>query len=121
MMFTIRKQFEFSAAHQLNGLPQGHQCARLHGHNYVVEVELRSNKLNEHGFVVDYGDLSQLRHHLDANFEHRFLNDFFSQPTAEMIAAQLFHWCRQRWPETLAVSVSETPKTWARFELTGEN
>jgi len=118
MMFTIRKQFEFSAAHQLNGLPENHQCSRLHGHNYIVEVELQSHRLDDRGFVVDYGELKALRHHLDANFEHRCLNDFFSQPTAETIAAQLFHWCKQRWPQTVAVSVSETPKTWARFEFT---
>lgn len=116
-MFTIRKQFDFSAAHQLSGLPEGHQCARLHGHNYVVEVELQSDHLDDTGFVVDYGELKIFGEHLKATYDHRSLNDFFSQPTAETIAAQLFHWCKQKWPQTVAVSVSETPKTWARFEL----
>lgn len=39
-MFRITKEFHFSASHQLTGLPEDHQCARLHGHNYIVEVEL---------------------------------------------------------------------------------
>ncbi|HUM68046.1 MAG TPA: 6-carboxytetrahydropterin synthase, partial [Chloroflexota bacterium] len=39
-MYTISKQFHFSASHQLNGLPLEHQCARLHGHNYEVELIL---------------------------------------------------------------------------------
>ncbi len=35
-MFTITKEFHFSASHQLSHLPEDHQCARLHGHNYVA-------------------------------------------------------------------------------------
>ncbi|HBU96439.1 6-pyruvoyl trahydropterin synthase family protein, partial [Thalassospira lucentensis] len=40
-MFTITKQFAFSASHQLAGLDADHPCSRLHGHNYIVEVELK--------------------------------------------------------------------------------
>lgn len=39
-MFRITKEFHFSASHQLCRLPVDHQCARLHGHNYIVVVEL---------------------------------------------------------------------------------
>ena len=39
-MFRIRKEFHFSASHQLTHLPDDHQCARLHGHNYIVVIEL---------------------------------------------------------------------------------
>lgn len=120
-MFTITKEFGFEAAHQLKGLPDGHQCSRLHGHSYRVIVELRSEQLNQHGFVVDYGDLQPLGDYLKLNYDHRFLNDIFAQPTAEIIAEGLFRWCKRSWPETSRVSVSETGKTWAHFQLTGEN
>lgn len=43
-MFRIRKEFHFSASHQLTHLPPDHQCARLHGHNYIVVVELGHGK-----------------------------------------------------------------------------
>ena len=39
-MFKISKEFYFSAAHALFGLPDDHPCTRLHGHNYVVTVHL---------------------------------------------------------------------------------
>jgi len=52
-MFKITKEFTFSASHQLFGLTKDHPCARLHGHNYVVEIELSSKELNSHGFVRD--------------------------------------------------------------------
>ena len=45
-MFRIRKEFHFSASHRLEHLPPDHQCARLHGHNYVVVVELAAETLN---------------------------------------------------------------------------
>jgi P-type Ca2+ transporter type 2C len=41
-MYTIAKRFAFSASHVIGGLPADHPCARLHGHNYEVEVVLQS-------------------------------------------------------------------------------
>ena len=52
-MYRISKEFSFSASHRLLGLPDGHPCARLHGHNYRVEVELSAADLNRYGFVRD--------------------------------------------------------------------
>ena len=45
-MYRITKEFHFSASHQLAHLPHDHQCARMHGHNYIVEVELAAFDLN---------------------------------------------------------------------------
>lgn len=114
-MFEIRKKFTFSASHQLQGLPEGHQCARLHGHNYEVEVILQSPTLNACGFIVDYGELSPFRDYLDTFYEHRHLNDLMAQPTAENLARSFYEWCKLRWEQISAVRVSETPKTWASY------
>ena len=115
-MYQIRKQFEFSAAHQLKGLPADHPCSRLHGHNYVVEVVL-AGRLDEHSFVVDYRELDSFKKFINTNFDHRNLNEVLDgrQTTAENIAYYLFRWCKSRWPETFSVRVSETPKTWAEY------
>ena len=64
-MFRITKEFHFSASHQLKSLPSDHQCNRLHGHNYIVEVELSGEELNEHGFVRDYHELAPLKRYID--------------------------------------------------------
>ncbi len=115
-MYRISKEFHFSASHQLAHLPADHQCARLHGHNYVVVVELASDQLNSDGFVRDYHELSFLKAYIDEVFDHRHLNDVLSVPsTAENMARHFYDWCRARWPETLAVKISETPKTWAEY------
>lgn len=115
-MFTITKEFNFSASHQLTHLPPGHKCARLHGHNYVVKIELEAEQVNSDHFVVDYGELSPLKDYLDNSLDHRHLNDVLSfVPTAENLAAHLYFWCQERWPQVAAIHVSETPKTWATF------
>ncbi|RNF34777.1 6-pyruvoyl trahydropterin synthase family protein [Paracoccus methylarcula] len=115
-MYRIAKEFHFSASHQLSHLPPEHQCARLHGHNYVVIVELAAQELNAAGFVRDYHELGLLKAYIDENFDHRHLNDIIDGPsTAENLAKHFFDWCKARWPETAAVRVSETPKTWAEY------
>lgn len=114
-MFEITKQFSFQASHQLIGLPEEHPCGRLHGHSYRVEIVLASERLDERGFIVDYGELKPLKEMLDLHFDHRHLNDFIEQPTAENIARTLYEFAKLRWPQTIAVRVSETSKTWAEY------
>jgi len=116
-MYKITKEFHFSASHQLSSLPETHQCARLHGHNYLVVIELSSADLDEHGFVRDFGDLSALKTHIDTELDHRHLNDVFGHDkvTSEFLAKTLYVWSKARWPEVTAVRVSETPRTWAEY------
>lgn len=117
MTYTISKEFHFSASHQLDGLPDDHQCARLHGHNYVVVLRLASHQLNPVGFVLDYGDLAPFKKYVDDALDHRHLNDLLPfNPTAENLARWLFDVAASwGWPVD-GVGVSETPKTWAWFE-----
>jgi len=116
-MYLISKEFHFSASHQLLGMPDAHPCARLHGHNYVVIVELAARDLNQHVFVVDYLDLKPLKDYIDNTFDHHHLNEVLGDDgvTAERIARHFYDWCYQRWPQTYAVKVCETPKTTAMY------
>lgn len=116
-MYTIAKRFTFSASHVIGGLPAQHPCARLHGHNYEVEVLLQSPTLDSVSFVRDYHELSALKDFLGGNLDHRHLNEVLGhdQTTSEAIAKWIYDWCRRRWPEVAAVRVSETPRTWAEY------
>ncbi|MDH6353792.1 6-pyruvoyltetrahydropterin/6-carboxytetrahydropterin synthase [Dysgonomonas sp. PH5-45] len=116
-MYKISKQFSFSASHILEGLPANHSCARLHGHNYVVRVYLKSETLNQIGFVEDYKALNFVKDYIDANLDHRHLNDVLPfNPTAERIAKYLFDLFKKDIPELYAVEVCESPKTSAIYE-----
>ena len=116
-MYTIRKEFHFSSSHQLKGLPPEHPCSHLHGHNYVVIMELRSKHLNNVGFVRDYRALQPVKDFLDDTWDHRHLNDLMEcNPTAENMAFILYTAFKSKIPELQAVEVMETPKTCARYE-----
>lgn len=116
-MYTIFKEFHFSASHSLKCLEKGHPCAKLHGHNYVVEIELKSEKLNSKGFVKDYREMDVLKTYIDKKFDHRHLNDVLGhdKATAENLAKHFYDWCKNLWPEVSAVRVSETPRSCAEY------
>lgn len=115
-MFTIQKEFHFSASHILENLPTEHPCSRLHGHNYVVIIELQSKELDNQGFVLDYNDLDPIKKYIDTKLDHRHLNDCMqSSPTAENIALFLYRQFKPTFPKISRVGVKETQKTIAWF------
>jgi len=119
---TISKEFAFSSSHQLDGLPEDHPCSRMHGHNYAVKLSL-SGELDATGFVMDYRALAPFKDYLDGDLDHRHLNDVLGfQPTAENMASHLAHMAENLLPLPdsvghVAISVSETPKTWATVNV----
>lgn len=129
-MYTISKEFHFSASHILFGLDDGHPCGRMHGHNYVIVVELQSPSLNKTGFVKDYRELDPIKKFIDEELDHKHLNDipdpfksslplFPGNPSAENMARALFNVFQFIMPDDVkisAVTVKETPKTAARYE-----
>jgi len=125
-MYRISKEFHFSASHQLDHLPDGHQCARLHGHNYVIVVILESETLDHNSFVRDYGELDIVKIFIEAEWDHTHLNDYFDNhfddgprhTTAENIAYALYEWLFHSIPELAAVQVKETPKTCSEYRPT---
>jgi 6-pyruvoyltetrahydropterin/6-carboxytetrahydropterin synthase len=116
-MYKIRKQFSFSASHTLDQLPEDHPCARLHGHNYLVTIHLKSETLNEYGFVKDYKSLTAIKQFIEETMDHRYLNERLPEhPTSENIARFLFEQFKPELPELYAVEVSETPQTSCIYE-----
>ncbi len=117
-MYTIEKDFTFSASHSLEGLPADHPCSRLHGHNYIVRVRLQG-PLNDVGFVRDYRELDEFKKYIDRAYDHQHLNNRMPKgvnPTAENLAYLFYSQLTDHFPEVVAVGVSETPKTWAWYE-----
>lgn len=66
----VSRKFKFDCAHKLNYLSNKHPCKNIHGHTYVVETIIFANKLNDQGFVVDFGKLKQFQYFLDNKFDH---------------------------------------------------
>jgi len=116
-MYTIKKEFCFSAGHRLTELPPEHPCSKIHGHNYVVTMELKSKTLDRVGMVMDYRRLESVKQYIDSALDHKLLNDVLPfNPTAENIAMYIYELFKETIPYLTAVEVSETPKTTARYE-----
>jgi 6-pyruvoyltetrahydropterin/6-carboxytetrahydropterin synthase len=121
--YRIGKRFSFDAAHQLAGLPEGHKCARQHGHTYTVELVPSAKELSGPGFVTDFGDLAPMKAFLDSHLDHRSLNEVLPvQPTSENLARYLAEWFVEHVEPSIegrleTVRVSETPSSWAEFEV----
>ena len=81
-MFTVIKRMEISAAHKLI-LPYRSKCASLHGHNWIITVYCRSERLNADGMVVDF---TQIKQAVKEKLDHRNLNEVLPfNPTAEIL------------------------------------
>jgi 6-pyruvoyltetrahydropterin/6-carboxytetrahydropterin synthase len=98
-------------------LGEGHPCARMHGHNYLITVHLKSEELNRFGFAKDYNELKPIKIFITETLDHRHLNDIIpAHPTSENIARFLYERFKPEIPEIYAVEVSETPKTSCIYE-----
>lgn len=91
-MYELTVRAEFEAAHIIENYPG--KCARLHGHNWIVEAQVIGDKLNELGILIDFKILKdELKKVLD-EFDHQYLNELeiFSDknPTAENLAKIIF-------------------------------
>src|SRR5688500_16900895 len=88
----IFKAFTLEAAHRLPNVPEGHKCARLHGHSFRIEVHLRG-ELGEHtGWVMDYADVKKAFQPIYDRLDHHYLNDIegLDNPTSERLAVWVF-------------------------------
>lgn len=120
-MFEIRVQDRFSAAHRLPGYPGN--CARMHGHNWVVTAVVRARELNDIGIALDFRTVKGALGDILETFDHRDLNEhpeFANQnPTSERIAQFVYRELAARINDgnvqVAGVEISETPGTAAGY------
>ncbi len=56
-MITVARRYTFEAAHRLPKTPKTHKCHTMHGHSYVLEIELAGTPDPEMGWFVDFADI----------------------------------------------------------------
>jgi 6-pyruvoyltetrahydropterin/6-carboxytetrahydropterin synthase len=82
-MFYIEKTIEVSASHHLE-LDYESKCSRPHGHNWIITIFCKCEKLNHNGMVVDFTEIKQK---IMNKLDHHDLNKVLPyNPTAENIA-----------------------------------
>jgi len=67
-MYKVEKRFTIPIGHRLSK-HKGY-CKNLHGHNFVVLIGVKSEKLNENDMVIDFSDLKNESNRILDNWDH---------------------------------------------------
>jgi len=80
--------FQVEAAHRLPNVPEGHKCARLHGHSFRIEVYIKGPLDDAQGWVMDFAELRRVFQSVFDQLDHHYLNDIdgLENPTSENLA-----------------------------------
>jgi 6-pyruvoyltetrahydropterin/6-carboxytetrahydropterin synthase len=124
-VFEVYVKTHFSAAHRLDGYPG--DCARTHGHNWIVEAYVKCFQLDGIGIGIDFRDIKQAVKEVLTRIDHCDLNEVepFNKvnPSSENIARYLHHELSKKLnSESVKVSkikVCETPGAGAYYYLEG--
>ena len=87
-MYYVSKRMEIAGAHHLE-LPYDSKCENLHGHNWIVTVYCKSDKLTDYGMIVDF---TKIKKEIRDKLDHACINDvvYPLNPTAENMAKWIF-------------------------------
>lgn len=131
-MYLVTKRIDFCYGHRL--LDYDGICKHPHGHNAVVEVDVRTDSLDSRNMVVDFSDIKRIvKGWIDRELDHKMIlrhDDPLvkplqalgepiyivdSNPTVEHIAKLIFDHARAAGVPVVTVRVWETPTSVAAY------
>lgn len=90
-MYVLTIEDHFASAHQLRGY-RG-KCENIHGHNWKVVLNVKGEKLNDIGLLIDFHDLKAILKKITDYLDHKNINEiepFDSiNPSSENIAGYI--------------------------------
>ncbi|MEQ8768226.1 MAG: 6-carboxytetrahydropterin synthase QueD [Planctomycetota bacterium] len=110
MNVELTREFRFEAAHRLPFVPEGHKCARLHGHSFRCEVAVVGPVDPDTGWFLDFAVIEEACAPLREQLDHRYLNEVpgLENPTSEILAAWLWDRLEGSLPGLSSITVQET-------------
>jgi 6-pyruvoyltetrahydropterin/6-carboxytetrahydropterin synthase len=131
-MYSVTKRIDFCYGHRL--LDYDGICKHPHGHNAVVEVDVRTDQLDNRNMVADFSDIKRVvKGWIDRELDHKMIlrhddplvgplealgepiYKLESNPTVERIAKLIFDMSRAQGINVVAVRVWETPSSYASY------
>ena len=106
-MIAVTKIFMFEASHRLPHYDG--DCHNLHGHSYKLEVtvsgDITTKETNPKcGMIIDFKDLKSIvQKEVISKYDHRYLNDFFPNPTAELMVQQIAEDISKKLPDGISL------------------
>jgi 6-pyruvoyltetrahydropterin/6-carboxytetrahydropterin synthase len=114
----IFKVFHIDAAHRLPNVPDGHKCARVHGHSFRIEVHIRGSVDPKLGWVIDFADMAKAFQPVHDQLDHKYLNDIegLSNPTSENLAKWVWQRLQPSLPQLTKIVVQESLESGCIYE-----
>ena len=132
-MYTVLKEIHFCYGHRL--MNYDGKCARLHGHNGKVAIELESKTLDKRGMVFDFGDMRKIiQAWIEKELDHKMIlkkddplvkvlrdlgEPYFlmeENPTAESLAKLIFDTAKSKKLPVSKIMFWETPTSSATYQ-----
>ena len=106
----IYKEFSIEAAHRLPNVPEGHKCARLHGHSFLVTVAVEGPVGEQSGWIMDFGDIKAACAPIYDQLDHHYRNgiDGLENPTSENLAIWIWQHLKPKLPLLSCITIKET-------------
>lgn len=134
-MYLVTKRIDFCYGHRL--LDYDGICKHPHGHNAVVEVDVRTDQLDSRNMVADFSDIKRLvKGWIDRELDHKMIlrhddplvapleqlgepiYKLDSNPTVERLAKLVYDQSRSFGLDVVAVRIWETPSAFAEYRET---
>ncbi len=116
--YRIWKDQRFESALELPQLPDGDPRKNLHGHSYMLRLELTAALDDVYGWTVDFGDVKTLFKPIYKQLDHHQLNELEGVESGEL--KPLLNWIYQQSAPKLkkltAIELMESPDKGARLE-----
>ena len=107
-MYQVHKRLEVSASHRLK-LSYESKCENLHGHNWIIDIYIRGEELNQDGMLMDF---THIKRDIQDKLDHKNLNDVLPfNPTAENMAK----WIHDQLEGCFRVDVQESENNVASY------
>ena len=118
MNVELVKEYRFEAAHSLPRVPEGHKCARLHGHSFKIELAIEGPVNPETGWLIDFGELHSVWAPLHEELDHHYLNEVpgLENPTSEVLSRYIWQRIKPRLDILTRVTVYETCESRCEYE-----
>lgn len=106
----IFKEFSIEAAHHLPNVPEGHKCARLHGHSFQVAIYIEGPVDAHSGWIMDFADLKTAFNPIYQMLDHHYLNEIpgLENPTSENLARFIWQKLKPSLPLLNKIVIKET-------------
>ncbi len=109
----IFKVFHFDAAHWLPRVPEGHKCAKMHGHSFRVEIHVDGKADPDSGWVMDFAGIAAAFEPLLEQLDHKNLNGIagLENPTSENLCRWIWLRLKPVLPQLSRIVLQESPES----------